>query len=97
MDGPLFFLLKFCTVISSIVSTPIISGRTFSVILIPNFTIKIIIIYLGSKRSKKAMRAMEALENDKDNVLRKAEVIKGRWKDLATKAKTEPQGNLRSI
>ncbi|XP_033728584.1 chitin synthase chs-2-like isoform X2 [Pecten maximus] len=54
------------------------------------------------KRSKKARRALESLEQNKESVIHKAEVIKDRWKNLATKAKYEGQGNnwgslLRSV
>ncbi|OWF44368.1 Chitin synthase 3 [Mizuhopecten yessoensis] len=53
-------------------------------------------------RSKKAMRALESLEQNKESVIHKAEVIKDRWKNLAKKAKYEGQGNnwgslLRSV
>lgn len=46
------------------------------------------------RKSKKALRALDALEqNSKESVINKAEVIKDRWKNLASKAKTDTTGD----
>jgi len=45
------------------------------------------------KRSKRAMRAIEALEQNKEAVLNKAEAIKDKWRSIATKAKSDSSGD----